>query len=426
MENRILVKKYKLLEPIATGGMATVYLAKNMATDEIIVAKIPNFAGLPNREKLEKRFLREAQILSKIDSKYVVRIHDYGKDEMSGDYFLILEYLHGKTLEEIVLDSERLPVPTVIDLTLQLASVLKDLHSQGIVHRDIKSSNVKITSEGNIKLFDFGISKGQDMPAMTRSSDFLGTIQYMSPEQTDGRDVDIRSDIYSLGIVLYEMLFGELPFDAPSPVELIEMQRKRKPRIPPEAKERDIPSSLLSLMLRCLQKDPLDRYQTPDELISALNVVAESTGMSAHERDRLRRTRFTQVTTHKPPVPTYQKRQKQRKVAVISTVAALLVAIGGGLFLWKGCETAKEPDYMIAQGEQIEEVIPLTVPPGYEQIVASTSEVPPGLIVDITQSDEDKNLWVLNAFSKFTTPSVYILSTYRSITKEQTVEVIVR
>ncbi|MCK5743401.1 MAG: protein kinase, partial [Caldisericia bacterium] len=142
MDTKVLVKKYKILEPLASGGMATVYLAKNMATDEIVVAKIPNFIGLPSREKLEQRFIREAQILSKIKSEYVVRIHDYGIDEDLNEYFLILEYLHGKTLEEITMSKERIPIPTVIDLTSQMAQVLNDLFNQGIIHRDIKSSNI--------------------------------------------------------------------------------------------------------------------------------------------------------------------------------------------------------------------------------------------------------------------------------------------
>ncbi|NTU61240.1 MAG: serine/threonine protein kinase, partial [Caldiserica bacterium] len=288
------MKKYKLLEPLASGGMATVYLAKNLATDEIVVAKIPNFSGLPNRDKLEKRFLREAQILSRIHSKYVVKIHDFGQDENTQEYFLILEYLHGKTLEEICA-KDKLPIPTIVDIATQISEVLGDLYSQGIVHRDIKSSNIKITSEGNIKLFDFGISKGGDLPAMTRSTDFLGTIQYMSPEQTEGSEVDIRSDIYSLGIVIYEMLFQKLPFDAPSPVEVLEMQRKKEPKIPPEARDRNIPASMLAVMFRCMEKQPDRRFQTPSELMQALNLVSEEFGISTTEREELRKTRLTSV-----------------------------------------------------------------------------------------------------------------------------------
>ena len=407
MDTKVLVKKYKILEPLASGGMATVYLAKNMATDEIVVAKIPNFIGLPSREKLEQRFIREAQILSKIKSEYVVRIHDYGIDEDLNEYFLILEYLHGKTLEEITMSKERIPIPTVIDLTSQMAQVLNDLFNQGIIHRDIKSSNIKITSEGNIKLFDFGISKGKDLPSMTRSTDFLGTLQYMSPEQADGREVDIRSDIYSLGIVLYEMLFGELPFDAPSPVEVLEMQRKQNPKIPPSANERGIPASLLSLMLRCMKKDPGDRYQNPEELINALKIVAGETGMSEKERETLRRTKFTRISAR--AIPTYVARKNKKRTALISAILAGLMVIGGGFFAWKGCGEPIEPDFQVAQGETIEYELPLSAPPNAESMNATISEVPKGLMISLEETEiNDQKIWILTTFAKFkTSPGIY-------------------
>lgn len=388
---KVLVKKYKLLEPLASGGMATVYLAKNLATDEIVVAKIPNFSGLPNKEKLEKRFMREAQILSKINSKYVVKIHDFGQEE-TGEHFLILEYLHGKTLEEMAVSKDRIPVPTVVDITMQMAEVLKDLHEQGIVHRDIKSSNVKITSEGNIKLFDFGISKGDDLPSMTRSTDFLGTLQYMSPEQTDGREVDIRSDIYSLGIVIYEMLFGKLPFDAPSPVEVLEMQRNKQPKIPPEAREREIPISIITLMLRCLEKRPEDRFQNPAELLNALKVVTEEIGISQVERDKLRQTTFTQILA-KNSVPTYRARQQKRKLAVIISASLAALAVAAGFFFGKGCFVPQTVHFKIAQGEQAEYMLNFQSPPGTKDINATISEVPKTLVCQLekpAQTSQDQ------------------------------------
>lgn len=388
---KVLVKKYKLLEPLASGGMATVYLAKNLATDEIVVAKIPNFSGLPNKEKLEKRFMREAQILSKINSKYVVKIHDFGQEE-TGEHFLILEYLHGKTLEEMASSKDRIPVPTVADITMQMAEVLKDLHEQGIVHRDIKSSNVKITSEGNIKLFDFGISKGDDLPSMTRSTDFLGTLQYMSPEQTDGREVDIRSDIYSLGIVIYEMLFGKLPFDAPSPVEVLEMQRNKQPKIPPEAREREIPVSIITLMLRCLEKRPEDRFQNPAELLNALKVVTEEIGISQVERDKLRQTTFTQILA-KNSVPTYKSRQQRRRLAIIFSASLAALAIAAGFLFGKGCFVPPTVHFKIAQGEQAEYMLNFQSPPGTKNINAAISEVPKTLVCQLekpTQTDKEQ------------------------------------
>jgi serine/threonine protein kinase len=405
---KVLVKKYKLLEPLASGGMATVYLAKNLATDEIVVAKIPNFMGLPNKEKLEKRFMREAQILSKINSKYVVKIHDFGQEE-TGEYFLILEYLHGKTLEEMANSKDRIPVPTVVDITMQMAEVLRDLHEQGIVHRDIKSSNIKITSEGNIKLFDFGISKGDDLPSMTHSTDFLGTLQYMSPEQTDGREVDIRSDIYSLGIVIYEMLFGKLPFDAPSPVEVLEMQRNKQPKVPPEAREREISISIITLMLRCLEKRPDDRFQNPAELLNALKVVTEEIGISQVERDKLRQTTFTQILS-RTSVPTYKARQKKRRLAVILSASLAVLAITAGFFFGKGCFVPPEVHFKIAQGEQLEYILPIQSPPGVTEIKATITETPKYLVCQLEKSDNSEqeqsnltnNSWIMKMFAFMT------------------------
>ncbi len=402
MSTKVLVKKYKILEPLASGGMATVYLAKNLATDEIVVAKIPNFTGLPNRDKLEKRFIREAKILSKINSKYVVTIHDYGQDEETGEFFLILEYLHGKTIEEITTSKERIPIPTVVDLSTQIAQVLNDLYNQCIIHRDIKSSNIKITSEGNIKLFDFGISKGKDLPAMTRSSDFLGTLQYMSPEQADGRDVDIRSDIYSAGIVIYEMLFGKLPFDAPSPVEVLEMQRKQDPIIPSDAHSRGIPTSLLSLMLRCMSKNPEDRYQTPAELINALESVSNELGISEKERTNLRKTRLTKIS--QSSVPTYVYRRNKKRNTVVAIVVAGVIALGGFLFAMRGCSKPVEPDFEVVQGQTTEYQLLLSKPPNVEDVVAKVTEVPEELIVSLERDDEEKSTWTLSTFAKFKTP----------------------
>ncbi len=414
METKVLVKKYKLLEPLATGGMATVYLAKNLATDEIVVAKIPNFAGLPNREKLERRFMREAQILSKINSRYVVKIHDFGKDELTSEFFLILEYLHGKTLEEIAASKERIPIPTVVDLVYQMAEVLGDLHEQGIVHRDIKSSNIKISSDGNIKLFDFGISKGEDLPSMTRSTDFLGTLQYMSPEQTDGREVDIRSDIYSLGIVMYEMLFGKLPFDAPSPVEVIEMQRHKQPKIPPEARERGVPASLLTLMHRCLEKKPEDRFQTPSELLVALKTVIDDIGMSKSERDSLRRTKLTQIAS-KSPVPTFKARAKKRQF--ITIILALLMVVAAGATLWfsRGCFSPIVPDFTVIQGEIAQYQLPIGLPFGTQSVNATVTNIPNGLSVKLEKANSQPNgdsgtvNWILSIYANLTTP----LDTYK-------------
>ena len=413
MENRVLVKKYKLLEPLASGGMATVYLAKNLATDEIVVAKIPNFAGLPNRDKLEKRFLREAQILSKIKSKYVVKIHDFGQDENTQEYFLILEYLHGKTLEEICA-KEKLPVPTIIDIATQISEVLDDLHQQGIVHRDIKTSNIKITSEGNIKLFDFGISKGGDLPAMTRSTDFLGTIQYMSPEQTEGKEVDIRSDIYSLGIVIYEMLFQKLPFDAPSPVEVLEMQRKKEPKIPPEARERNIPASLLAIMFRCLEKQPERRFQSPLELISALGLVAEEIGISKNERDELRKTRLTSVAALGSPMPAFERRRRNKVFAIWGSIAVLLLGSLGSFFAFKSC--ANRPpdriDFVVVQGERAAFEVSLPLPPDADHLNVTIKDVPTGLTAAIEKGQDkadkaDASIWILTLYANLTTQPGY-------------------
>ena len=414
MENRVLVKKYKLLEPLASGGMATVYLAKNLATDEIVVAKIPNFSGLPNRDKLEKRFLREAQILSRIHSKYVVKIHDFGQDETTQEYFLILEYLHGKTLEEICA-REKLPIPTIVDIASQISEVLEDLYQQGIVHRDIKSSNIKITSEGNIKLFDFGISKGGDLPAMTRSTDFLGTIQYMSPEQTEGSEVDIRSDIYSLGIVIYEMLFQKLPFDAPSPVEVLEMQRKKEPKIPPEARDRNIPASLLAVMFRCLEKQPDKRFQSPVELLQALTLVSEEFGISSSERDELRKTRLTSVAALGSSIPPFERKRRRKLIATLTLAGVLLVTSVASFFTLRGClnKPPDQIDFKIAQGERAKFEVPIIKPPETESTNLTIKDVPidKGITVTVEKSakpeDENASFWIFTLYAGLTTDPGY-------------------
>ncbi|MEE8443338.1 MAG: tetratricopeptide repeat protein, partial [Dehalococcoidia bacterium] len=259
------IGSYRILERIAAGGQATVYRAWDSRTGQVVALKVMHEHLVHDPSYLE-RFVREARLAASISHPNIVRIFEV--DQAGETYYMSLEYLP-LSLHDLIRAEGRMPIERAVDIAHQIALGLAAAHERGIVHRDIKPQNILIDPSGTVKVTDFGISRAVDLATMTRTGAVMGTPHYMSPEQAKGERVDIRSDLYSLGIALFEMLTGELPFNAETPWEVIRKHIEAQPT-PVRRLHADIPQSVERIVTRCMEKDPSHRFQTPQELASAL------------------------------------------------------------------------------------------------------------------------------------------------------------
>ncbi|MCJ7690803.1 MAG: protein kinase, partial [Clostridiaceae bacterium] len=246
MIGRILGSRYELLEKIGEGGMAIVYKAKCRLLNRFVAVKILKEEFSNNIEFMEK-FKREAASVASLSSNNIVNIYDVGHE---GDVnYIVMEYIKGKTLKQIILQNGSMDSNLVIDYGMQIAKALECAHKNNIIHRDIKPHNILITEDGTVKVTDFGIAKAASSVTMTNTSTVMGSAHYFSPEQAKGSFVDFRTDIYSFGIVLYEMTTGRVPYDAESPVS-VALKHIQEPVIPPKNINDRIPSNLNKLIVK--------------------------------------------------------------------------------------------------------------------------------------------------------------------------------
>lgn len=262
MIGRILGSRYELLEKIGEGGMAIVYKAKCRLLNRFVAVKILKEEFSNNIDFMEK-FKREAASVASLSSNNIVNIYDVGHE---GDInYIVMEYIKGKTLKQIILQNGSLDSSLVIDYGMQIAKALECAHKNNIIHRDIKPHNILITEDGTVKVTDFGIAKAASSVTMTNTSTVMGSAHYFSPEQAKGSFVDFRTDIYSFGIVLYEMTTGRVPYDAESPVS-VALKHIQEPVVPPRNINDRIPQNLNKLIVKAIEKEPIKRYQTANEM----------------------------------------------------------------------------------------------------------------------------------------------------------------
>jgi beta-lactam-binding protein with PASTA domain/tRNA A-37 threonylcarbamoyl transferase component Bud32 len=272
--------RYRIVRKIGAGGMANVYLAEDQELGRRVAIKILNDRHA-NDDQFVERFRREAKNAAALSHPNIVSIYDRGEAE--GTYYIAMEYLEGRSLKELIVGRGPAPVNIAIEYARQILSALRFAHRHGIVHRDIKPHNVLVDGEGRVKVTDFGIARA-GTSQMTEAGSIVGTAQYLSPEQARGTNVDQRSDLYSLGVVLYELLTGEAPFEGDTPVEVAMKHLSTVPDAPSTHRP-DLPRELDLVVLRALAKDPEDRYQSAEEMEADLARVARGAPIAAATED---------------------------------------------------------------------------------------------------------------------------------------------
>ncbi len=253
--------RYRVVRKLGTGGMANVYLAEDQELGRRVAIKMLDDRHAQDEQFVE-RFRREAKNAAGLSHPNIVSIYDRGQAE--GTYYIAMEYLEGRTLKELLVRRGPTPVAVAIDYARQILAALGFAHRNGIVHRDIKPHNVVVAPDGRLKVTDFGIARA-GTSQMTETGSIIGTAQYLSPEQAKGAQVTPASDIYSVGIVLYEMLTGSVPFTGDTPLEIAMKHLSARPE-PPSEQRPEVPHELDSIVLRALAKSPDDRYQSADEM----------------------------------------------------------------------------------------------------------------------------------------------------------------
>ena len=265
-QQRVLGGRYLLKDKVGTGGMAVVYRAQDQRLDRTVAVKLmlPQYAG---DATFAARFKQEAQAAAGLSSPYIVGVYDWGKD---GDtYYIVMEYLRGTDLKSGIRSHGALDPRKVAQIGSQICSALSVAHRHEIIHRDIKPQNIMVLPDGNIKVMDFGIARAKNSH-LTQDNNVLGTAHYVSPEQTRGQELGPTSDIYSLGVVMYECATGRVPFDGDDAISVALKQVNELP-VPPSQVNPNVDGDLERIILKCMEKDPANRFQTADELRGVLN-----------------------------------------------------------------------------------------------------------------------------------------------------------
>ena len=351
-----LSDRYELQEQLGAGGMAEVFLGRDRVLGRTVAVKtlLSAYSGDPH---FIERFRREAQNAAALNHPNIVGVYDTGDDD--GTHYIVMEYVEGRTLREVIREEGPLLPERAAEIAADVCAGLAFAHQHGIVHRDIKPANIMITGRGMVKVADFGIARAMSGDTVTQTAMVLGTAQYFSPEQAQSAPVDARSDLYSLGVVLYEMLTRQVPFTGSSPVA-IAYKHVKEPPTPPSRLNPDVPAPLEAIVLKALAKNPDNRYQSSDEMredllralhgqpVEATPVLSDATGMIDLSSDE------TQIVERRPTMPGYKHErtpeEKRRRTGILLLGAILAAIVGVAawavLGLIGGTKIARVPDVL--------------------------------------------------------------------------------
>lgn len=337
--------RYEILAPLGEGGMGVVYKARDRSLDEAVAIKIlrPEFAQDP---VMAERFKGEIRLARKVRHRNVCTIHDYGEDQ--GRLFISMELVDGVDVKRILREGGAFPPSQAYDIALQVAEGLQAVHEAGIIHRDLKTPNLIRDASGTVRLMDFGIAKRYGEATLTATGNIMGTPEYMSPEQAQGHSVDFRSDVYALGVVIYELFTGRVPFKGDTPISTILKQLNEPPPldVPPT-----LPAELKPILRRCLAKDPEARPSSARQVAEGLRRARErgiETGPTVRPTVR--------PTVAMPVVPDAPPRRLRPAFAALPVIAAAAIA---GVW-WAGQRREAEP-----------------AAPAVNPVLASPAETPP-------------------------------------------------
>ena len=263
--------RYQIIKTLGEGGMANVYLANDTILDRMVAVKVLR-GDLANDEKFVRRFQREALSASSLSHPNIVEMYDVGEDD--GQYYIVMEYVDGKTLKQVLKQRGHLSVTEVVDIMLQVTDGLAHAHDAYIIHRDIKPQNIMILPNGMIKITDFGVSTALNSTQLTQTNSVMGTVHYLPPEQASGKGSTIRSDIYSMGIMMYELLTGLVPYKGDTAVE-IALKHLKEPLPSVRKVNPNIPQSIENVIIKATAKNPKNRYKDSREMHDDLKTALD-------------------------------------------------------------------------------------------------------------------------------------------------------
>lgn len=347
MVGQVVAQRYQIIQPIGEGGMALVYLARDLRTGHQVAVKFlrPEFKQNPD---FLARFQREAMAASKMSHHNIVNLLDVSSD--SDNPYIVIEYVNGKTLKDIIRDRKRLPEDVAAQIAIRILSALQHAHQAGIIHRDIKPQNILVNQQGYIKVSDFGIARmvGANTATLTDGNkSVLGSVHYFSPEQARGETATVPSDIYSVGVVLYEMLTGQVPFEGESSVAIALQHVQVKPRPPRELVD-SISPSIEGVVMKALEKEQPARYHTALEMAQALKLA-----LQFPEKEITLDTPI--LTIEKPKralTPQRRKRISDRLLMALVSVFLMVILVLGSVLIYRSVVSSTRAPYLMYDKEQ--------------------------------------------------------------------------